>query len=86
VLSMQPYEELAILGGVGLVIYNPTLTLLTDPMWTNLTFGSLAENAKQYFPKMKWTISFGLTFRGDSYFCCSDLTPTPLNLIPDRFD
>jgi len=86
VFSMQPYEELAILGGVGMVIYNPTLSQLSDPMWTNLTFRSLAEHTKQYFPKMQWKFSFGFTFQGDPYFCCSELTPNPLNLIPDRFE
>jgi len=84
VISMQPYEELAILGGVGLIIYNPTLSQLSDPMWTNLTVRSLTENAKTYFPKMQWKFSSGFTFQGDPYFCCSEVTPNPLNLIPDR--
>jgi len=86
VFSMQPDEELAILAGAGMVIYKPTPSQLADPMWINLTFRSLAEHTKQYFPKMQWTFSFGFTFRGDPYFCCSELTPNPLNLMPDRFE
>jgi len=84
VVSMQPYEELMILGGVGLIIYNPNNIQLSDPIWRNLTVRSLTENAKPYFPRMQWKFSFGFTFQGDPYFCCSEITPNPLNLIPDR--
>jgi len=83
---MQPYEELATFGISGMVIYNPTPSQLSDPMWTSLTFRTLAEHTKQYFPKMQRKFSSGFTFQGDPYFCCSELTPNPLNLIPDRFD
>jgi len=91
VFSMQPHEELATFGFSGMVIYNPLPrgpdnSHLADPMWTELTFRSLAEHTKEYFPKMRWRSSFGFTFRGDPYFCCSELTPNPLNPIPDRFD
>jgi len=84
VVSMWPYEELMILGGVGLIIYNPNNIQLSDPIWRNLTVRSLTENAKPYFPRMQWKFSFGFTFQGDPYFCCSEITPNPLNLIPDR--
>jgi len=77
-------RRINVLGGVGLIIYNPNTIQLSDPFWRNLTVRSLTENAKTYFPKMQWKFSFGFTFQGDPYFCCSEITPNPLNLIPDR--